>query len=306
MAGVEQPLHYLQHHEIDKDLWDARMLQAVNGLIYARSWYLDAMSPGWDALVNEDYTALFPVTWRSKLGIRYLCQPAFTQQLGLFCTHASLLALLPAFLKALATRFRLIEVFLNHQNAWEGQTIAHANFVLPLQDDYANISASYKQDLFKNLKRTTRFNLQYKNSDKGAAAVELFRQAYQQRLGARPQDYPLFTQCVEYMLRHQHAFIREVSLPGGELLATGIFARDDRRIYNLASTTLPNGRMMEANHFLFDQLIREFAGSGLLLDFEGSDQQGIARFYQKFGSTNQPYYFWKTNRLPAILRWWKR
>jgi hypothetical protein len=283
-----------------------RIQQAVNGLIYARSWYLDAMNPGWDALVNADYTAVLPVTWRSKLGIKYLCQPAFTQQLGLFCSHASQLTLLPDFLKALALRFRLIEVFLNHQNDCEGHSGTHANFVLSLQDDYATISGSYKQDLFKNLKRTTRFNLQYKAGTNAAAAVHLFREAYQQRLGARPQDYTLFTQCVDYMLLQRHAFIREVSLPGGELLATGIFARDERRIYNLASTTLPNGRMMEANHFLFDQLIREFAGSGLLLDFEGSDQPGIARFYQKFGSINQPYYFWKTNRLPAILRWWKR
>jgi hypothetical protein len=63
---------------------------------------------------------------------------------------------------------------------------------------------------------------------------------------------------------------------------------------------------MEANHFLFDQLIREFAGQDLILDFEGSDLPGVARFYQKFGPQNQPFSFWKSNRLPAVMRWWKK
>jgi hypothetical protein len=82
--------------------------------------------------------------------------------------------------------------------------------------------------------------------------------------------------------------------------------KDEKRIYNIASSTLPKGRTLEANHYLFDRLIHEFAGQNLILDFEGSDLPGVARFYEKFGSANQPYFFWKSNRLPAVLRWWKR
>ncbi|MCU0387633.1 MAG: hypothetical protein MUE71_03400 [Chitinophagaceae bacterium] len=89
-------------------------------------------------------------------------------------------------------------------------------------------------------------------------------------------------------------------------MAIGLFLKDDRRLYNIASTTLPNGRTLEANHFLFDQLICEFSGQNILLDFEGSDLPGVARFYQKFSPENRPYFFWKSNRLPAVLRWWKR
>lgn len=125
-------------------------------------------------------------------------------------------------------------------------------------------------------------------------------------MGARSEDYDAFTKLATQLMQSGEGFIRKVNLSSGELLAIGFFAKDKHRIYNLTSTTLPNGRTLEANHFLFDQLIREFSGSGLLLDCEGSDLQGIARFYQKFGAVNQPYFFWKSNRLPAILRWWKR
>jgi hypothetical protein len=57
---------------------------------------------------------------------------------------------------------------------------------------------------------------------------------------------------------------------------------------------------------LFHQIISEFAGTPLILDFEGSDLPGVARFYQKFGAQNQPYFFFKSNRLPTGIKWLKK
>ena len=298
-------INYVAHQDIDKAKWDATIEQSPNGLIYASSAFLDNMSPGWDALVAGDYDFIFPVTWRSKMGIKYVCQPAFTQQLGMFSKKETSAEVLPDFLIRLSTRFRLIEIFLNYQNVM-GDNVAHHNFILPLTPSYEIIASSYKQDLMKNLKRCAKYDMRYRPADTATPAIQLFQETYQQRMGAKADDYKKFDSCIQQLMQQGRAFVRNVISPGGELLACGVFAKDQRRIYNLASTTLPNGRMMEANHFLFDQLIREFAGSGLILDFEGSDQPGIARFYQKFGAIDQPYYFFKTNRLPAILRWWKR
>lgn len=305
MEAENLHINYLAHQDVDKAKWDAAIEQSTNGLIYASSVFLDNMSPGWDALVAGDYECILPITWRSKLGIKYVCQPAFTQQLGLFFKHEMSDNLLSGFLRKLSTRFRLTEIFINYQNAIVG-TNAHHNFILPLNTSYENLYSNYKQDLLKNLKRCSKYHMRYMPDENMEAAVHLFKENYQQRLGARSDDYLKFIGCMHQLQKQGKAFVRTVLSPNGELLACGVFAKDHRRIYNLASTTLPNGRMMEANHFLFDQLIQEFAGSGLTLDFEGSDQPGIARFYQKFGAIDQPYYFWKTNRLPAIIRWWKR
>jgi hypothetical protein len=298
-------INYVSHQDIDKAKWDATIEHSPNGLIYAGSVFLDNMSPGWDALVAGDYDFIFPVTWRSKMGIQYVCQPAFIQQLGLFSKKEINTSILSEFLIRLSARFRLIEIFINYQNAMDDK-VAHHNFILPLTSSYDDIASNFKQDLLKNLRRCAKYDMRYMAGENPSKAIELFRETYQQRLGAKPDDYTKFDNCIQQLMGQGNAFVRNVISPGGELLATGVFAKDQRRIYNLASTTLPNGRMMEANHFLFDQLIREFAGSGLILDFEGSDQPGIARFYQKFGANDEPYYFFKTNRLPAILRWWKR
>ena len=73
-------------------------------------------------------------------------------------------------------------------------------------------------------------------------------------------------------------------------------------MYLLQSYVSKTGRGMKANHFLIDRLIHEFAGTGLILDFEGSDVEGISHFYRNFGGVDQPYFFMKYNELPYFIK----
>jgi hypothetical protein len=100
-------------------------------------------------------------------------------------------------------------------------------------------------------------------------------------------------------------FARQIKDPTGHLLNSSIFFRDDFRIYNIMSVSLPAGREKKAHFFLLDQLIRELSMNDLWLDLEGSDVPGIAEFYRKFGTINQPYFFLKYNRLPFPFRLFK-
>lgn len=91
-----------------------------------------------------------------------------------------------------------------------------------------------------------------------------------------------------------------------QLCASALLLKDSKRIYLLINNVTQTGRNTEANYFMLDQIIREFADSTLMLDFEGSDLPGITEFYEKFGATDQPYYVIKNNRLPFYLRFFKK
>lgn len=97
-------------------------------------------------------------------------------------------------------------------------------------------------------------------------------------------------------------FARQVLDSSGELLNVSIFFRDERRIYNIMSVSLPAGRVKRAHFYLLDHLIEEFSTKNILLDMEGSDNPGIAEFYLKFGTVNQPYPFLRYNLLPFPFR----
>jgi len=44
------PDKIFSHHAIDKSKWDDCIRVAPNGLVYARSFYLDTMAKNWNAL----------------------------------------------------------------------------------------------------------------------------------------------------------------------------------------------------------------------------------------------------------------
>jgi hypothetical protein len=82
--SLDSSIKYLRQNQIDKKKWDECIKKSENGLIYAYSSYLDAMADNWDAIIVNDYEVVMPLPWRRKYFIKYLYQPPFIQQLGVF------------------------------------------------------------------------------------------------------------------------------------------------------------------------------------------------------------------------------
>src|SRR5580698_8347179 len=108
---------YLRHNEISKVKWDKCLDNSPNSLIYAYSWYLDIVSPEWDALVEDDYSGIMPLPKASKYGFSYIYPPLFTQQLGLFSTDSLTDGKIMEFISAIPSKFRYLEMNLNEKNA---------------------------------------------------------------------------------------------------------------------------------------------------------------------------------------------
>lgn len=296
---------YLTHNAIDKHKWDKSMDDACNSLLYAKAAFLDHMSPKWDAIVLGDYEVIMPVTWRIKMGVKYVCQPAFCQQLGLFYKDPLHACFIRPFQNELERRFKLVEIFLNCHNRGAAFNTSHNNFLFHLNKDYNELFLQYALGFTKSLRRIKKFNFIYSGETSVAEAIDHYKENYSDRINVRDKDYQAFKLLAGHLGSKQQAFVRKVTLPDNTLLAVSLFLKDDHRIYNIISVTLPAGRTMEANYFLYDRLIFEFAASNLVLDFEGSDLPGVAAFYQKFRPINEPYFFWKSNRLPAPVKWLK-
>jgi hypothetical protein len=264
------------------------------------------MAGKWDSLILNDYEAVMPLTWNKKWGIRYLYQPPFAPQLGIFSPRPVSADLVNEFIRETKRHFRFAEVFFNHFNDGGDFSSIHCNLVVPLHEGFDIIKSRFKSDLVKNLTRAKKFNLRYGSSTDYQTAIRLYSESYGKAMPhLRASHYQRFSEICRLAGEQQRLVIRQVAGPNDELLAINLFLIDDRRLYNLMSTTLPNGRTMEANHVLMYEVIREFAGQPLVLDMEGSDLAGIARFYRKFGAVDEPYYFLRFNNLPGLVRWLK-
>ncbi len=109
-------IKYLTYNEIDKTRWDDCISNAFNGIIYAYSWYLDIVCPSWDALVEDDYERVFPLTNGKKSGINYLFQPFFTQQLGVFSKSKLNEKNIENFIENIPHKYKFAEINLNTFN----------------------------------------------------------------------------------------------------------------------------------------------------------------------------------------------
>ena len=56
-------IKYLQNSEIDRKKWDRCIATSLQQLPYAYSWYLDAAAENWDAIVINNYEAVFPLPY---------------------------------------------------------------------------------------------------------------------------------------------------------------------------------------------------------------------------------------------------
>lgn len=302
---MSETIRYIQRKEIDVDKWDACVEAAPNGLIYARSWWLDAMADNWDALVLGDYEIIMPLTWRRKWGIKYLYQPAFTQQLGIISSQALNVNDICSFYTEMQSVFRFAEINLNFLNSFDN-TSPRQNFILDLRKRYNEIAALYKNDLKKNLHRSIRNDFTYDNNIQSATVIEAFKFSYNEKIKLSASDFVRLNEVAKIAGQKNMVITRAVKNSNGDLSAAVLCFKDNKRIYFLLSVTPATARVHRGNHFLVDRLVKEFSEQPLLLDFEGSDLEGIAYFYQLFGAVDQPYPFLRFNHLPWPVSLLKR
>ena len=295
-------IRYLRRNEIEDLKWNRCIDNAANNLIYAYSFYLDFMSPEWHAIVAGDYDFIMPLTWRKKWGVLYLSQPAFVQQSGIFSKEVPGESLLTQIFAEIRRHFKFAEIFINYQNQFPGLP-SFKNYILQLSPGYEILSRNYAGDLKKNLRIAAKNNLVYGTTDDVNLCLSNFKTTYASRLPQiTSREYEAFGELCKTAGNQFELILRTAKASNGSILASALLLKKNGRMYLLQSYVSRTGRSMKANHFLIDRLIHEFAGIGLILDFEGSDVEGISHFYRNFGGTDQPYFFMKYNELPYFIK----
>jgi hypothetical protein len=306
-------IQYFSHNQINRAQWDATIAECGN--IYAYSWYLDVVHPNWEALVEDDYQAVMPLTSGKKFGVNYLYNPYFVQQLGIFSKQPVTNERTEAFLNAIPKKFRFCEIRMNENNpfndGFQGVDY-HINTLLYLNRSYEEIRANYHQNTKRNLTKAEANNLQIIDTVIPYHVVALFRDnrgALLDKWG--DAEYNVMTHLAQTAQNHRSAFILGVTEKGvGELLCAAIFMQANQRITFLFSGLKQEGKDKQAMTYLLDHVIQKYANKPLVFDFEGSDDDNLARFYLGFGGDEVKYPSYTFNKMSALgkglLKIWKK
>jgi len=303
-------IRYLRHTEIDKSAWDRCIQQAPNGLVYGYSWYLDHLCPGWDALILDDYQAVFPLPWNAKIpGFRQIFQPFFVQQLGIFSSSPFQQEWTRLFLNGIPPKFRRIQLHLTAAEtpvleqafSWSART----NLCLDLHPSYEELQQAYNRRMRSYLRKAQEELVFVEHPLSPEELVRLYRAFQGHKFQCDEKSYQRFIALMHTAIERKHGFIAGATDREGNLTVAGFFLQSHGRIYNVFGSSNELGRSMRSMQFLLDALIRQYAGQALVLDFEGSSIPSIARFFQSFGARPEIYYAIKKGDLPLPIRWVK-
>ena len=324
----------LKRHQIDDRAWNALIDEARNPVVYAYTWYLDCVSPHWQALVLIDsgelivdsapavghqslpsfgYRIVMPLPVRRKWGVRVVQLPLFCQYLGVFSKDELTEYQLARFLGSLDRHFPYVSVYdfhPAHTNLLRKLLPSYQHFEpqdkathwLNLEKPYAELARGFSADRRKNLKKSRKYAWEWVESEDIEPLIQLFRDNHASQIqNVQESAYDLLKNLARTLLQKQTAIIY-YALQHGKIHGGTMIVEKNRMgiyIFNAADSA---GRRGNARTFLLDQYFQAAAGQLKTFDFESPEVESITRFYESFGAGRQVLISIKKNKLPFPFR----
>jgi hypothetical protein len=299
-------IKYLKYGHIDKAKWDDCINRSFNGMIYGYSWFLDIVCEEWEGLVEGDYEQVFPINFRRKAGINIIFQPFFTQQLGVFSRKELTPEAVNAFLRAIPQKYRVVDLNLNTHNQPDLGSFSYTpqvNHELDLIGDYEELRKNYSSNTRRNLSRAESSNLQVIKGIKPDDVISLFRANRGRGIRVlKEANYMKLKRLIYTCIYKGIAEVYGVYTGNNSLCAGAVFLQSNNKAVFIFSGLSAEGRDKRAMFLLVDHFIRAHANKHLTLDFDGSNDESLARFYKGFGSTRTEFPGISKNSLPGIMK----
>jgi hypothetical protein len=290
---------YYKNNEIDRELWDNCIKNSSTTKPYPYSWYLDIMSPGWEALVDDDYDSVFPVPSYVRFGVQYAATPAFIQQLGAFSPDKSASNSIVEFLDFMPDIYKLTDLCISQQIEYHGYKVTEkSNFELRLSSHYEKLWERYTPECRKFISGAAKKRFELTEDVSPEELVDMCIENKRSNIGGvRLRDYDRLINLMH------HCITGSI----GRIVA--VRAAKKRVDYGMFLVQLPGSItiILEANttrsiekhigYFVINEIIRDNASTGTILDFAGISDRPAIHSGHSFGGINIPYYRIYRNRL---------
>jgi hypothetical protein len=292
-------INYHKHNEIDREQWDNCVKNSPGVKPYAYSWYLDIMAPGWEALVDDDYDSVFPVPGFSRFGIKYVANPIFLQQLGVFSPDKQPSEAILEFLDYMPASYKLIDLCITQEVHHDGFRITEkSNFELDLSKPYEYLWGNFSSHCKRNIETSAKKNPELTTDITPEEVIDLFIMNKGKEInGIKIRDYERLKNLMNFCIKNKKGRLIGVRATRKRLIY-GIFiveTHGNKTMLFVVNT--PQSRERRIGYFMVNELIKNHSSTKTILDFAGSSIPAIASFMESFGSVKVPFYRIYRNRL---------
>lgn len=281
-------MQLIKQSEINREKWDALVINSPKATIYNQSLFLDALAENWMLLTNDDYSAGLPIPFTIRAGVKGIYTPNFCREFS-FIGFANLSdSEITQSIQLLQNEFKFCSLNLV-ENYFQGQV---------------------EQKVFQQLSSIQSLNSQAKRSckkfEKSGLILEktivdtvlpiVSEELLAKVKSLRKIDLDRFEQMI-------------YSLPIDQLLVLGvkdenqwlgglIFIHWKNKLHYIKGGAKELAKNDGAMFAMMNNMINYTVENQLELDFGGSNVEGVQRFNKSFGATDQQYLEWKWNHSP--------
>lgn len=289
-------IQFLTRNQINDAKWDQAMRAAVNTLPYGYTWYLDALCTRWAGIVVGDYDFILPLPVNRKWGLLYVYQPLFCQQLGVFYKRRSD-AIVSQMLQLAMKRFIFVNLNGNYDN-YQGLLTGlkpkeKTNLIIDLRLTHRELQKNYADNATRNIKKAQKAGLVFEIAD--PRSYESYVDFYIRHTAVRDrafkkQHHDMLRKLVHQFIIHNCCKLYVAKTPEGDLCSGAMVVENGNRVIHLMPASNDHARQHGGMQYVMDGVLRHYAESDRVYDFEGSSVATIAQFYKSFGTVAEPFF----------------
>jgi hypothetical protein len=290
-------VRFVKSQNIVESKWDKLIGSYKAENVFSYSWYLNAVSESWGAIVVGDYESVLPVTYTTKVGVKQNVQAAFTREFQVLGNQSiDLKSLLPA----LESQFKNIQFRTAHKITETDSERVHQ--FLDLTTDFKN---EYSTNAKRLIKKSDK-NYAYKIVDCVDELIELVNETVAHKIAEfTPKNIEKLKRLMIIAKKNNSGDTIAV-FDENKIVAAGFFLKDKSRITYLKGASLENAKKNGAMYGLLNFAFENYLSSFSTFDFGGSDVTSVAQFYKKFGALDRTYYEITINNLPFWFKGLKK
>ena len=265
-------------------------------------WYIALLADSKvKVFVFNNFETILFVPYRKKFQITYAYMPVFLQKLSFIGEENGQRPIIEELFKYV--RFGEVSMFSTIEEKRFDYSRIRKNFTLCLNKPYVELRKNYNENHRRNISKTDNLTIQI--TEEIDPLISIFKS--EKSTSFQKKNMRNLVQNVHKLINSPQLIDKLLifnALEFNQIVASAIFIKFNHVIYYIIGASIKSSHKVSSKGLfkIFDHLIKQYSETDMLLDFEGSDVPGIARFFKGFGSQEEDYKFLRWNKLPAIIK----
>lgn len=294
-------IRLIPRNEISVEKWQL-LEQDAEYPIFSSIWYLDAVSPEWQAFVLNDYELVLPILFKKKFGIKYALHPLLVRSFEILGESN---AKKSQFLKMILSQFDFYSINLKDisDSNLNQVYIENRSFqFLSFEENLVKTISNFSENTRRKIKQFENSNAKIEEISDSNQLSELFRQEKGSQFGNFNRDtYLKLDNLVELSRKLKIGYLFATKTEN-EILSLGFFILYNKHLLYVKGVVTENGKKIGAMQAIFNFVISKFHDQAKGLDFGGSNEVGLANFNKRFGAEDRNYVVLKNNKTKFPFR----